>query len=1203
MPATHTSALKPKAPPSSTPSYAPPRSTDEPGLKSTTGIRWLLFVGAMVVVVSLIRLVASQWGLLPEPLQFLVLCAGALGIYGSGEIAGRRLRLPAAATALFSLFAVATPVLAWGAAHQNLARDLPGTAAAIGGLLALGWATKRLMGVVFDYRGWTFPICGLLLMVALPLGSLWNLPMALHAVLLGLLLAFGCRHINRFFFHRDRAGGIERPVHGLPFLFLIGLYLANVLQLGAGVVHWAIGLVFVALALAETGQEYLRALTRATGEMPTPWPARSVGLLAAAAVTGAAALGLAISSGHALTLVLVTGSCSAYLIAWSFRYRQASSYAVALPLGLISLHTLPALLTDLRDLCIQLASNYFEVSGFAGKAGAAASGELALLATLVAAGACLRLPRIQPLTTPSMLSVHGCMTALLACWTLTITAVSTNVVAQIAPAVAVLCWIAARLLHRVAPLFPAHLGVIAGAFAWIGPRFELELWSPHFLALNAALAVTYGWLSRSRSASLRTTAWALAGPIAVALVLFGLSSLIGSSLSVWSMVWSTVPILVLAFRLNLPKLAAPTSVVSLAALEWALLTTFAPSPGATALAAILLNALLVVSFWWADRLRRTLDPPALPASAALGSAVRSGHFTALALGLLWMPEAVLAGAWSTVASAVFLLIAGCTQLDLALIRSDGSSPSRAPSLRSTSAMLGLGLIPALLLFAIVQDLAPIAWIAIWLVGSWTLHRIMGAPRSIYQLGRLYRSRPSAVAALETVIESAARNAHVLVSVLAVIACLIWTGPWALAISAFILADMRMQRSAILQFATRRAAMQRSESTSAQEADGLRLAGLLLGLHWTLFAPQSFLVPILFELADAPGFALARLMLGLSLWQALSRRLPESPWASWLGGAIEAGAAILMVTSLPSSWAGVATLGMGLFFIARQLPRAWRHDDRRAAWIAQAWSVAWLVSLSRLTLLDLAPSWLSLILIGVAFLFLVARDALLARNRPAVATSLVPTGALLALIGAGMGSMAVAPWTGFAALPLGLASLYFALQVHGRLWPLAASAAAMLFVGCSFELLTLFPGLGWEAHLIGPGLALLAGATGLERRLGSRMSRYLFTLGAGCLYAVPSLALMRQLSWGSLLLLLVMSVAFGALSFRLRSRSLLLTSTGAVLIDLGFFLFMISKTPVLLWVLGVVFGLALMAVAAFLESRREQALQQARLWRQELQSWA
>ena len=61
------------------------------------------------------------------------------------------------------------------------------------------------------------------------------------------------------------------------------------------------------------------------------------------------------------------------------------------------------------------------------------------------------------------------------------------------------------------------------------------------------------------------------------------------------------------------------------------------------------------------------------------------------------------------------------------------------------------------------------------------------------------------------------------------------------------------------------------------------------------------------------------------------------------------------------------------------------------------------------------------------------------------------------------------------------------------------------------------------------------------------------------------------------------MGFGTASFTLRSRSLLTVSTAALLTDLGFVVFRIGTTaPTVLWVLGLVFGLALMAVAAWLE---------------------
>ena len=74
-------------------------------------------------------------------------------------------------------------------------------------------------------------------------------------------------------------------------------------------------------------------------------------------------------------------------------------------------------------------------------------------------------------------------------------------------------------------------------------------------------------------------------------------------------------------------------------------------------------------------------------------------------------------------------------------------------------------------------------------------------------------------------------------------------------------------------------------------------------------------------------------------------------------------------------------------------------------------------------------------------------------------------------------------------------------------------------------------------------------------------------------------------------------------FVLRSRSLLTVSTAAMLTDLGFFVFKIGTTePMLPWVFGLAFGLALMAFAAYLEYQREGLLQQVRVFGRELKSW-
>ncbi len=127
---------------------------------------------------------------------------------------------------------------------------------------------------------------------------------------------------------------------------------------------------------------------------------------------------------------------------------------------------------------------------------------------------------------------------------------------------------------------------------------------------------------------------------------------------------------------------------------------------------------------------------------------------------------------------------------------------------------------------------------------------------------------------------------------------------------------------------------------------------------------------------------------------------------------------------------------------------------------------------------------------------------------------------------------------------------------------------------------------------------------LRPRAGRTWSSYLATAGAAFLYATPIIALADQVSWMWLAVLLVMTVATGSACIALRSRSLLVVSTAAMLTDLVFFVFKIGTTePLLLWVFGLAFGLGLMAWAAYLEYQREGLLQQIRVFGRELKSWS
>jgi hypothetical protein len=176
-----------------------------------------------------------------------------------------------------------------------------------------------------------------------------------------------------------------------------------------------------------------------------------------------------------------------------------------------------------------------------------------------------------------------------------------------------------------------------------------------------------------------------------------------------------------------------------------------------------------------------------------------------------------------------------------------------------------------------------------------------------------------------------------------------------------------------------------------------------------------------------------------------------------------------------------------------------------------------------------------------------------------------------------------------------------LRDSERVFPSLASAA---FLGLALVNVVTLNHLGMELYFLAPGLALLALSWLLRTELGPTWSRHVAAAGASCVYATPIVALADEISWGWLAVLLVTSITFGAASFTLRSRSLLTVSTAAQLTDLGFVVFRIGTTaPMALWVLGLGFGLTLMAAAAWLEYRRGGVLQQIRVFGRELRAWS
>lgn len=402
------------------------------GLRSLSGIRWLLLAGSTVTGVSIYRLVQARWAMIPVAVQFLILVAGALAIFGLGNVTRRRLHLPAAGSALLFLFTGLVPVMAWGAVYLKLL-DAPGgwIAFSAGGAALLGAAVSVLRSVL-RYPGRLYPAAlGTLLaaQAVLPwLGARWPWsPESLYglaAVILGAVLHLGSRHVNRFFFHRDRRDGVDRPVHLVPFLLLGVLYGGALSLLDLRSAFLALPLAVLGVVLAGTGEEYYQALADSLGHAPERWPLRSVALLALGFSLVAIAQPVALMDGTFRCLFLTALCAAALFLRWSLRYGHRAIHVLGVLAAFTAYHCAPAF--------------------WGGHPGFTTWNDLGFLAFLAGFG--FLLARRQ--ASEELRATHGVLTALVILRTTAAAMIHygplSPTAALIAQAVFVLAWLAAR---------------------------------------------------------------------------------------------------------------------------------------------------------------------------------------------------------------------------------------------------------------------------------------------------------------------------------------------------------------------------------------------------------------------------------------------------------------------------------------------------------------------------------------------------------------------------------------------------------------------------------------------------------------------------------------------------------------------------------------------------------------------------------------
>lgn len=478
--------------------------SDSNGLRSISGIRWLLLAGSTVTGVSVFRLVQARWDAIPVPLQFLILVAGALAIFALGQVVRRRLRLPAAGSALLFLFTGLVPVMAWGAVYLKLL-DTPGGWLAFGaGMAALLGAAVSVLRSLLRYPGTLYPAALGTLLAAqaiLPwLGSRWPWSPAvlygLAAVTLGAVLHFGSRHINRFFFHRDRRDGVDRPVHLVPFLLLGVLYAGALSLLDLRSAFLALPLAVLGLVLAGTGEEYYQALAASLGGAPARWPTRSVALLALGFSCIAVSLPLTFLDPTGRCLPLVALAAAFLFLRWGLRHGQTVAHVAGVLAAFVAYLFSPTLWPELARV---IERTLTALLGFRPDFGT--WGLLGFLVILTGLGALL----VRRQAPEKLRQAHGLLMALLWLW---ITGVALTSVSADA---------ALLLAISLGLMLLAGIGLLWDGLARPeSERIELGLalivaWLPAQLFLD-------GWLLPSRSVAL-IAALAVAGVEFGALIL------------------------------------------------------------------------------------------------------------------------------------------------------------------------------------------------------------------------------------------------------------------------------------------------------------------------------------------------------------------------------------------------------------------------------------------------------------------------------------------------------------------------------------------------------------------------------------------------------------------------------------------------------------------------------------------------------------
>lgn len=307
-------------------------------------IKWVLCTGLLILLGSSVMMVSRGWDGFNAPLKFSIIIGYTAAIFGAGHWSYHRLALRKTGTALLALTVVLIPVsfVAWHYLWGEASSRFDNTAAL--GLLAVNtvvaaFASRKIFHHFLQGHQTTFLISYLVLSfacaVAPSAAEMGQLVSIIASVALWSVFAVGAVKVNRHVFWLTEEHRKPRIFGFFPILLLGGQFLLVFATNFAADIdsEWfGLGCVLVAIPVLLTADTVAKVFQQRTGDLvrPIPWPIMLpmvAGIILCAAGIGIAAGGFAVGRQFAL---VPTAAAAAIVMATAAHRTNKSPFAWAM---------------------------------------------------------------------------------------------------------------------------------------------------------------------------------------------------------------------------------------------------------------------------------------------------------------------------------------------------------------------------------------------------------------------------------------------------------------------------------------------------------------------------------------------------------------------------------------------------------------------------------------------------------------------------------------------------------------------------------------------------------------------------------------------------------------------------------------------------------------------------------------------------------